>query len=159
MYTFRNSLILLFLILSVSLSFAEARKDSNEPIIITSQSLINDNKAKTATFDGNVIAKKGDLTFNANKMIVYYEEEEKGGNIKMIEAIGNVKLQKAERLITAHKATYYPMPEEKVVFTGEPRVTEGKNLITGEKITFFIKDDKAIIEKSKVYLKERKIDK
>ncbi|MCX7988990.1 MAG: lipopolysaccharide transport periplasmic protein LptA [Thermodesulfovibrio sp.] len=147
------------MILFVSVSFSEVKKDANEPIIITSQSLINDNKAKTATFDGNVVAKKGDVTLNANKMIVYYEEEEKGGNIKMIEAVGNVKLQKAERLITAHKATYFPEPEEKVVFTGEPRVTEGKNLITGEKITFFIKDDRAIVEKSKVYLKERKMGK
>ncbi|MCX8033855.1 MAG: lipopolysaccharide transport periplasmic protein LptA [Thermodesulfovibrio sp.] len=141
----------------MSVSFSEVKKDSNEPIIITSQSLINDNKAKIATFDGNVVAKKGDVTLNANKMIVYYEEEEKGGNIKVIEAVGNVKLQKADRLITAHKATYFPEPEEKVVFTGEPRATEGKNLITGEKITFFIRDDRAIVEKSKVYLKERKV--
>jgi lipopolysaccharide export system protein LptA len=149
----------LCLIIFVSFSFAEVKKDLNEPIIITSQSLINDNKAKIATFEGNVIAKKGEVTLNANKMIVYYEDEEKGGNIKMIEAIGNVKLQKADRLITANKAIYYPEPEEKAVFTGEPRVTEGKNLITGEKITYFLKDDKAIIEKSKVYLKERKTNK
>lgn len=156
MYTLLNSLIFLCLILFVSVSFSEVKKDTNEPIIITSQFLINDNKAKTATFDGNVVANKGDVTLNANKMIVYYEDEEKGGNIKMIEAVGNVKLRKADRLITSHKATYFPEPEDKVVFTGEPRVTEGKNLITGEKITFFIKDDRAIVEKSKVYLKERK---
>lgn len=140
----------------MSVSLSEVKKDTNEPIIITSQFLINDNKAKTATFDGNVVANKGDVMLNANKMIVYYEDEEKGGNIKMIEAVGNVKLRKADRLITAHKATYFPEPEDKVVFTGEPRVTDGKNLITGEKITFFIKDDRAIVEKSKVYLKERK---
>ncbi len=156
MYILRNSLIFFCLILFVSLGFSEVKKDTNEPIVITSQSLINDNKAKTATFDGNVIAKKGEVTLNANKMIVYYEEEEKGGNIKKIEAVGNVKLQKAERLITAHKATYFPEPDEKVIFSGEPRVTEGKNLITGEKITYFLKDDKAVVEKSKVYLKERK---
>ncbi len=159
MYILRNSLIFLCLILFASSGFSEVKKDLNEPIVITSQSLINDNKAKTATFDGNVIAKKGDVTLNANKMIVYYEEEEKGGNIKMIEAVGNVKLQKSERLITAHKATYLPEPDEKVIFTGEPRVTEGKNLITGEKITYFLKDDKAVVEKSKVYLKERKSNK
>lgn len=156
MYILQSSLVIVFLVFSVSLGFSEIKKDSDEPIVITSQSLINDNKAKTATFDGNVIAKKGEVTLNANKMIVYYEEEEKGGNIKKIEAVGNVKLRRAERLITAHKATYLPEPDEKVIFTGEPRATEGKNLITGEKITYFLKDDKAVVEKSKVYLRERK---
>lgn len=150
------SLIILIFFFLINLVFAEAKKDSVEPIIITSLSLINDNKAKTAIFDGNVIAKKGEMTLNADKMIVYYEEEQKGGNIKLIEVLGNVKLKKAERLITSHKATYFPEPEEKVVFTGEPRVTEGKNLITGEKIIYFLKDDRAVVEKSKVYIQEKR---
>jgi lipopolysaccharide export system protein LptA len=62
-------------------------------------------------------------------------------------------------VITSHKATYYPEPEERVVFLGEPRATEGKNLVTGEKITYFMKDERAIVEKSRVYLKERKTGK
>jgi len=146
----------IFICLSV---FAEEKKDSPEPIVITSQSLINDNRTKTATFEGNVIAKRAALTLYSNKMIVYYDDNEKGGNIKMIEAIGNVRLVKGDRTITSHKATYYPDPEERVIFTGEPRATEGKNLITGEKITYFMKDDRALVEKSKVYLKEKKTGK
>lgn len=136
---------------------AEEKKETPEPIIITSKSLINDSKAKTATFEGDVVAKKGDITLYASKMIVYYEDEQKGGNIKMIEAIGNVKLVKADRVVNSHKATYYPEPEERVVFTGEPRATEGKNLVTGEKIIYFIKNDKSMVERSKVYLKEKKV--
>lgn len=141
--------------LFISNLVAEER-GKGEPIVITSQTLINDNKAKTATFDGGVVAKKGDITLYSNKLIVYYEDEQKGGSIRMIEAVGNVRLVKAQRIITSHKAVYYPEPEEKVVFTGEPRVTEGKNLVTGEKITYLIKEDKALVDKSKVYLQERK---
>ncbi|MEJ5226880.1 lipopolysaccharide transport periplasmic protein LptA [Thermodesulfovibrio sp.] len=159
MFTLKNSLIfILFLLLAYNL-FAEEKKDSPEPIIITSQSLINDNRAKTATFEGNVVAKRGDATLLANKMIVYYEDEQKGGNIKLIEAIGNIKLIRGDRTITSHKAIYYPEPEERVVFTGEPRATDGKNLVTGEKITYFMKDDRSLVEKSRVYLKERKTGK
>jgi len=159
LFTLKNSLIfMLFLLLACNL-FAEEKKDSPEPIIITSQSLINDNRAKTATFEGNVVAKRGDATLLANKMIVYYEDEQKGGNIKLIEAIGNIKLIRGDRTITSHKATYYPEPEERVVFTGEPRATDGKNLVTGEKITYFMKDDRSLVEKSRVYLKERKTGK
>lgn len=160
MFIPRVSLILFVIIIVTGcLVFAEEKKESAEPIIITSMTLINDSKTKTATFEGNVIAKKGQTTLYASKMIVYYEEEQKGGDIKMIEAIGNVKLVKADRVITSHKATYYPEPEEMVIFTGEPRATEGKNLVTGEKITYFMKDDRALVEKSKVYLKERKTQK
>lgn len=159
MFIPKVSLIVFFVILNSCLIFAEEKKESAEPIIITSQALINDSKAKTATFEGNVIARKGQITLYASKMIVYYEDEQKGGDIKMIEATGNVKLVKADRIITSHKATYYPEPEEMVIFTGEPRATEGKNLVTGEKITYFMKDDRALVEKSKVYLKERKIQK
>lgn len=155
----RSSFIALAIfLLFINSGFAQ-QKESPEPIVITSQTLINDSKAKTATFDGNVVAKRGEVTLYANKMIVYYEDEQKGGNIKMIEAIGNVKLVKADRVITAHKATYYPQPEERVIFTGEPRATEGKNLVTGEKITYFMKDDRSLVEKSKVYLKEKKTGK
>ncbi len=160
MFILRISLIVFLVLIIVSgVVFAEERKESTEPIIITSQSLINDSKARTATFEGNVVAKKGQTTLYASKMIVYYEDEQKGGDIKMIEAIGNVKLVKADRVITSHKATYFPEPEEMVIFTGEPRATEGKNLVTGEKITYFMKDDRALVEKSKVYLKERKTQK
>ncbi len=150
--------ILIFLVFINSV-IAEEKKEMAEPIVITSKTLINDSKAKTATFEGNVVAKRGEVTLYAGKMIVYYEDEQKGGNIKMIEAIGNVKLIKADRVITSHKATYYPEPEERVVFTGEPRATEGKNLVTGEKITYFMKDDRSLVEKSKVYLKEKKTEK
>lgn len=104
-----------------------------QPIIITSKTLINDSKAKTATFEGDVVAKRGEVTLYAAKMIVYYEDEQKGGNIKMIEAIGNVKLVKGDRVITSHKATYYPEPEERVIFTGEPRQQKGKILLQEKK--------------------------
>jgi len=160
LFILRNSLIVL-LISTLLISFvqAEDKKDTGEPIVITSQTLINDSKTNTATFEGSVVAKKGEMTLYTNKMIVYYDNEQKGGNIKMIEAIGNVKLTKGDRVITSHKATYYPEPEERVIFTGEPRATEGKNLVTGEKITYYMKDDRAFVEKSKVYLKERKPNK
>ncbi|MGB9710402.1 MAG: LptA/OstA family protein [Thermodesulfovibrio sp.] len=153
----RSSFIFLVaLFLFINPVLAQDKKEMPEPIIITSKTLINDSKTKTATFEGNVVAKRGEVTLYANKMIVYYEDEQKGGNIKMIEAIGDVKLVKADRVITSHKATYLPEPEERVIFTGEPRATEGKNLVTGEKITYFMKDDRSVVEKSKVYLKEKK---
>ncbi len=154
---------------------AEAKKaQGSEPIVITSQSLLADNAAKTATFVGNVLARKGEATLYAEKMIVYSRKDvdqgrepadsvkpksdQDKGDIEKIEADGNVRLVKGGRVITSRFATYYADPEERVVFTGEPKAAEGQNVVTGTKMTYFLKDDRSFVENSKVFLinKERK---
>jgi len=137
-------------------SFAEDKKDGKVPTIITSRTLSADNKARTALFEGNVIVKKGEMTMFADKMLVYYAEEKSGSNIKKIDAEGNVKLIKGDRVVTARFAVYFAEPQEHIVFTGEPRATEGENVVTGTKMTNFIKDDRSIVENSKVFLVEKK---
>ena len=138
------------------LSFAGDKKDEKAPTIITSRTLNADNKAKTALFEGNVVAKKGEMTIFADKMLVFYAEEKGGSNIKKIDAEGNVKLIKGDRVVTSGFATYFAEPEEHIVFTGEPRATEGDNVVTGTKMTSFIKDDRSVVENSKVFLVEKK---
>lgn len=135
---------------------AAEKKTAKEPTVITSQSLTTDNKAHTALFEGNVVAKKGEMTLFANKMLVYYSEEKGSSNIKKIEAEGNVKLIKGERVVTSKFATYFAEPVEHAVFTGDPRASEGENVVTGTKMTYFMNDDHSIVENSKVFLAERK---
>ncbi len=88
----------------------------------------------------------------ADKMLVYYSEEKGSSNVKKIEAEGNVKLVRGNRIVTSKYATYYSEPEEYAVFTGEPRASEGENVVTGTKITYFMKDDHSIVENSKVFI-------
>lgn len=137
-------------------SFAGDKKDEKTPTIITSRTLKADNKAKTALFEGNVVAKKGEMTMFADKMLVFYAEEKGGSNIKKIDAEGNVKLIKGDRVVTSKSATYFADPQEHIIFTGEPRATEGENVVTGTKMTSFIKDDRSVVENSKVFLVEKK---
>ena len=120
-----------WLLATYNWSFAEDKKDEKVPTIITARTLNADNKAKTALFEGNVVAKKGEMTMFADKMLVYYAEEKSGSNIKKIDAEGNVKLIKGDRIVTSRVATYFAEPEEHIVFTGEPRATEGENVVTG----------------------------
>ncbi|MCL4491555.1 MAG: hypothetical protein M1510_06585 [Nitrospirae bacterium] len=135
---------------------AGQKKTAKEPTIITSQTLNADNKAHTALFEVNVVAKKGEMTLYSDKMLVYYSEDKGGSTIKRIDAEGNVKLIKGERVVTSKFATYYAEPEEHIIFTGEPRASEGENVVTGTKMTYFMKDDRSIVENSKVFLAERK---
>ena len=64
-------------------------------------------------------------------------------------------MTKDTRVITAQNAVYHA-DEEKVVFTGEPRAVDGDNMVTGTKMTIYLKDDRSVVEHSKVYLKSKK---
>jgi lipopolysaccharide export system protein LptA len=146
------------IILSQHPAFAEEKaekKSSKEPTVITSHTLTTDTKAKTALFEGNVLVRKADMTLVANKMLVYYADEKEGNTIRKIEAEGNVKLTRRDRVITSQFALYVAEPVEQVIFTGEPRATDGENMVTGTKMTYLMKDERALVENSKVFLSDK----
>lgn len=128
---------------------APAKEEEKRPIIITSKTLTADSKNNTATFDGSVVAKTHRITIYSDKMTVFYGNSE--GKIKKIHAVGNVKVNKKGRALFSKEAVYFN-DEEKIVFTGNPKAIEGENLITGKKIIFYLKDDRAVIEESRVIL-------
>ena len=126
--------------------------DPAVPLIITSEHLNADNKNRIATFTGSVKAVKGDSTLYADKMVVYYTEDQK--KVDRIEATGNIRLYKETKTITAEKAVYYGASDS-VVFTGSPQANDGKNQIAGTKMTYYIQDDRTVVENSHVVLNEK----
>lgn len=148
--------ISLFALLTIcQAALAEQKKASKEPITITSKTLTADNRAKTAVFEGDVKAVKGNMTLYADKMTVYYQGERSGSSIEKIESEGNIKLIKGDIVITSSFAQYFTAVEEKVVFTGEPRATDGESIITGSKMTYFFNSDRYFIENSRVLLQDK----
>ncbi len=144
----------LFVMMHASHASAEEQKvQVKGPINITSETLTTDNKAHTALFDGKVVAKTTDMTIYADKMLVFYKEG--SGDVTKIEATGNIRLLRGGRLITSKMATYYA-DEDKVVFTGDPRAEDGENVITGVTMTYYIAQDRSYVEKSRVFLKNKK---
>ncbi|NJD57379.1 MAG: OstA-like protein [Nitrospirae bacterium] len=142
----------LLLLVPVWASSEEPKAKVKGPITVTSETLTADNKEHTALFEKNVVAKTTDMTIHADWMLVYYNEQ--GGDVTKIEAKGNVKVYREGKVITSKEATYFA-DEEKVVFTGSPRAVDGENVVTGTKITYFTKDDRSIVENSKVILKNK----
>jgi lipopolysaccharide export system protein LptA len=120
------------------------------PLTITAVTLTADNKAHTALFENNVVAKTTDITIHADKMLVFYRED--GGEVTKIEATGNVRVLKESRLITSKSAIFYAA-EDRVIFTGDPRAMDGDNVISGTKMNYFIKDDRFLVENSRVILR------
>ncbi|MFO0752632.1 MAG: LptA/OstA family protein [Thermodesulfovibrionales bacterium] len=133
-------------------SFAAEKGPAKTPTVITSESLTADNKARTALFEGSVVARKGDMTLFADKMLVSYTDEKGSGTIRKIDAEGNVKLVKGDRVVTSRFVTYFAEPEEHAVFTGEPKATEGENVVTGSKMIYYFGNDRSVVQNSRVFL-------
>jgi lipopolysaccharide export system protein LptA len=144
--------LFIILILPAAAFSEETKAKVKGPITITSESLTADNKAHTALFEKNVIAKTTDMTIHADWMLVYYKEE--GGDVTKIETKGNVKVYRDTKVITSNEAVYFA-DEEKVIFTGSPRAIDGENVVTGSKIIYYTKDDRSFVENSKVILKNK----
>lgn len=156
---FRNDMfrfiitLLIFLSLAASAFSEEQVKKIKGPVIITSEMLTADNKARTALFERSVVARTTDLTMYADRILVYYDKDT--GNVTQLDAEGGVKVVKENRVITSREAVYYS-DGEKVVFTGEPRAVEGENVVTGKKMTYLMNEDRFLVEGSKVFLTQKK---
>jgi len=116
-----------------------------QPLRITSQQLEADNKSRIITFRGKVEARQGDLTIFADVAQVFYEKKEEGEEIREIVATGNVKVQESDRLATAQKAVFVN-GEQKIILTGDPRVWQGKDMVSGERIIVFLEEEKSLVE-------------
>lgn len=134
---------------------AEEKKTGKEPIVITAKTLTADNKAKTALFEGTVEARRGEMTLFADRMLVHYTDEKDAAAIRQIDASGKVKLIRGDRIVTSDHAVYRNDPEEHVVFTGSPRAVGGENVVTGTKMVYYFKEDRSVVENSRVMIVDR----
>ncbi len=121
-------------------------------ITITSETFTTDNRKSTAVFEGSVVAKTDEVTIYSDRMTVSYSDAEK--NVKEIRATGNVKVHSKEKAIFSKEASYIT-DEENIIFSGNPKVIEGDNVITGTRITYFLKDDRVVVEDSRVILQNK----
>jgi lipopolysaccharide export system protein LptA len=119
---------------------------SRAPIDITSDTVEADQKQNTATFKGNVIAKQEDVTLYANTLLIIYDPDTK--KLKEIIATGNVKVVQLDRRATGQKATF-DQDANKVVLDGDAVVREGTNVIRGERITFYVEEERSVVEPGK----------
>lgn len=147
-----NTFLIIILFSPGSFASTLDEKDGKSQIIISSETLTADNKNNTAVFEGNVVAKTDDITMYSDKMIVSYDS--KDSKIIKIHALGNVKVHNEERALFSKEAIYINN-EEKIIFTGNPKVIEGENMITGKQIIFFLKDNRAVVEKSRMVIQNR----
>ncbi len=109
--------------------------DTGEPIDITSDRVETFSKENLIVFRGNVMARQKDMVIYSDSLEALVFEDGKG--IEKVVAGGNVKIQQGLRVANCQKAIFYNR-DQRVVLTGDPKVWEGDNLISGEEIIFDI---------------------
>lgn len=123
------------------------------PIVIKSKTLEADDNLKLVTFTGDVKATRDDFVIDCQKMVVHYESlparndnKEPGTRIKRIVATGDVKINRAKGgIATADKAVYHPQCEE-IVLTNKATVKQENDLVEGDKITIYLKENRSVVE-------------
>jgi lipopolysaccharide transport protein LptA len=113
--------------------------DKGQPIDITSDRVETYSKENLIIFKGNVTARQKDIVIYADSLEAVVIEGGKG--IERVVAGGNVKVQQGLRVANCQKAVFYNI-DQKVVLTGDPKVWEGNNMVSGDEIVFDIEQNR-----------------
>jgi lipopolysaccharide export system protein LptA len=130
---------------------AAAQEDS--VVRIQSDRLDADQRQQQVVFQGNVVARQGDLTIQGDRLTVFYLKEDaaevKADNLaRRVDRIvveGNVRISQRDCVATGEHAVYH-RSENKVVLTGQPEVRRERDVISGTSITLFLASQKSVVE-------------
>jgi outer membrane protein assembly factor BamD len=121
----------------------DGKKDTSQPIDITSDRMETFSKERLILFKGNVVARQKDMVIYADTIETKLLEEGKG--IETVVAAGNVKIQQGARVATGQRAVFHNL-DRKVVLSGAPKVWEGENMVSGEEIIFNIDQNRVEVK-------------
>lgn len=124
--------------------FTRNRKD---PVKIEANSLEVRDKDKTAVFSGNVVVIQGDTTMRCRELIVHYEggmiaadpkapkkqQNAPAQRIRKLEANGGVIVTATDQRATGDRGVF-EMQTNVVTLTGNVVVTQGPNVMQGDKL-------------------------
>jgi outer membrane protein assembly factor BamD len=113
--------------------------DTGQPIDITSDRVETYSKENLIIFKGNVMARQKDIVIYSDSLEAMVIEGGKG--IERVVAGGNVKIQQGIRVANCQKAVFYNI-DQKLVLTGDPKVWEGENMVSGDEIVFYIEQNR-----------------
>ncbi len=126
---------------------APASEGKNGPVVVDSDSLESMQKEGLSIFKGNVVAKQNNSVQYADRMEVYTDA--KSDRIERVVSTGNVRIITRDcRMGTASRTEYYDA-EQRVVLIGNARVWRESDVVTGERITMYLAEDRSLVEGGK----------
>jgi len=121
-------------------------KNHDQPVKIDSASLEVRDKDKMATFSGDVHLSQGDTTLSCKTLVVYYEDHSRAATLKAaqpgpggqqqisrLEAKGGVTVKQKDQTATGSTGVF-DMKTNTVTLSGNVVVTQGQNVLRGERL-------------------------
>ena len=121
---------------------APAKADA-DMTVITSERLTFDYQKHFALFEENVVVTDPQLRILADRLTVLFDGSNKAQSVR---AEGNVFLTQEDKKAKADLATY-DVASGEIVLTGNPQVTRGQDVLTGDKITFWRNDNRMKVDR------------
>jgi lipopolysaccharide export system protein LptA len=140
-------------------------QNRDQPVHIDAATLEVRDKDKVATFSGNVHVRQGDTDMRCKSLVVFYEQDGDrtakgkpmqqatpgpGGNqkIKKLEARGGVIVTQKEQTATGDLGVF-DMATNTVTLTGNVVMTQGQNVLRGEKLVVDLANGVSRVESGK----------
>ncbi len=123
---------------------AEAPPEEDRLTVITSERLTYDAEDRTALFERDVVVVDPGFRLTADRLTVRFDEE---NAVRTVVAEGNVVMtqEEQERRAWAGRAEY-DVPTGRIVLEQEPRVEQGRDVLEGERITFWRDGQRLVCE-------------
>lgn len=120
-----------------TVAFGGIAADTSAPVEMTADALKVDQSTGLAVFTGNVLIGQGDMRLKADAVTVTYAE---GGQqrIRSLSATGGVTLVSGPDAAEAAEAVY-DIETGNIVLTGDAIVTQGQNVLAGDRIEVNLK--------------------
>ncbi len=125
----------------------KSKNDKAQPLTVDADRMERFGKENLVIFSGNVVARRDNSVQYAERVEVYLDE--KGDRVLRTVSTGGVRIiTKDCRTGTAKRAEYFDL-EQRVTLTGNARVWEEDNVVSGDTITLFISQDRSIVQGGK----------
>ena len=122
-------------------------EDKNQPVTVDADKMERYGRESLVVFIGNVVARQNNSVQYADRMEVYLDE--KGDRIVRTVSTGTVKIVTRDcRTGTARRAEYHDQ-EQRVVLSGNARVWQDENVVSGDTITIFLSQDRSVVQGGK----------
>ncbi len=121
---------------------APAAASNDAGTVITSRSLNFDQKSRKAVFDGDVLVVDPQLQIKSDRLTVVFSEK---NEVQKLYAEGRVQIVQEELAASGGRADY-DVAEGKVVLSVNPLVRRGRDMLTGETITFWRDSSRILCE-------------
>jgi len=119
----------------------------NQPVVVDADQMESLKKEGLVIFTGNVVARHNNSVQYADRMEVYLDE--RGERVLRTVSTGNVRVITRDcRIGTARRGEYDDL-EQRVVLTGNARAWQDDNVVTGERITIYLAEERSVVQGGK----------